>query len=67
MRTDNDSENLISTAKDGGGGDKILGFQSIVLQGEWCGEGIQKNRLKLKKPEWFVFIARVDDKTIISI
>lgn len=50
-----------------GGGDKILGFQSIVLQGEWCGEGIQKNRLKLKKPEWFVFIARVDDKTIISI
>jgi RNA ligase (TIGR02306 family) len=37
-------------------------IQSIVLQGEWCGEGIQKNRLKLKTPEWFVFTARVNDK-----
>nr|WP_297708599.1 RNA ligase family protein [uncultured Butyrivibrio sp.] len=35
---------------------------TLVLQGEWCGEGIQKNRLKLKSPEWFVFTARVDDK-----
>ena len=38
------------------------GLSTLVLQGEWCGEGIQKNRLKLKKPEWFVFTARVDDK-----
>ncbi|WP_036613398.1 RNA ligase (ATP) [Oribacterium sp. P6A1] len=38
------------------------GLSTMVLQGEWCGEGIQKNRLKLKKPEWFVFTARVDDK-----
>ncbi len=38
------------------------GLSTIVLQGEWCGEGIQKNRLKLKKPEWFVFTARIDDK-----
>lgn len=35
---------------------------TLVIQGEWCGEGIQKNRLKLKSPEWFVFTARVDDK-----
>ena len=38
------------------------GLSTMVLQGEWCGEGIQKNRLKLMKPEWFVFTARVDDK-----
>lgn len=38
------------------------GLSSLVLQGEWCGEGIQKNRLRLKKPEWFVFTARADDK-----
>ncbi len=37
-------------------------ISTLVLQGEWCGEGIQKNRLKLKSPEWFVFTARVDDK-----
>ena len=41
---------------------KEKGISSIVLQGEWCGEGIQKNRLKLKTPEWFVFTARIDDK-----
>lgn len=35
---------------------------TFVLQGEWCGEGIQKNHLKLKSPEWFVFTARIDDK-----
>ncbi len=27
----------------------------IAIQGEFCGAGIQKNRLKLKKPEWYVF------------
>lgn len=37
-------------------------LSTLVLQGEWCGEGIQKNRLKFKKPEWFVFTARTDDK-----
>lgn len=29
--------------------------KNIVVQGEFCGEGIQKNRLRLKKPEWYVF------------
>lgn len=29
--------------------------RNLVLQGEFCGEGIQKNRLKLKTPEWYVF------------
>lgn len=31
--------------------------RNIVLQGEFCGEGIQKNRIGLKKPEWYVFNA----------
>lgn len=35
---------------------KILSLgKNIVFQGEFCGEGIQKNRLRLKKPEWYVF------------
>lgn len=29
--------------------------RNLILQGEFCGEGIQKNRLKLKAPEWYVF------------
>jgi len=28
---------------------------NIAIQGEFCGSGIQKNRLKLVKPEWYVF------------
>lgn len=35
---------------------KKLGYD-FVLQGEFCGAGIQKNRLRLMKPEWFVFTA----------
>ena len=28
---------------------------SMIVQGEWCGAGIQKNRLQLKQPKWFFF------------
>ena len=28
---------------------------SVTIQGEFCAPGIQKNRLKLKEPEWYVF------------
>ena len=31
------------------------GLPDIAIQGEFCGAGIQKNRLKLTKPEWYVF------------
>lgn len=34
----------------------------IAIQGEFCAPGIQKNRLKLTKPEWYVFTV-VDMKT----
>ena len=32
-----------------------LGLSDVAIQGEFCGAGIQKNRLKLVKPEWYVF------------
>lgn len=41
-----------------------LGCRSIVIQGEYAGPGIQKNRLKLMKPEWFVFDIRIDGKRV---
>lgn len=31
------------------------GLSNLAIQGEFCGGGIQKNRLKLKHPEWYVF------------
>ena len=32
-----------------------LGMDNLTIQGELCGGGIQKNKLKLKEPEWYVF------------
>ncbi len=32
-----------------------LGLDNIAIQGEFCGAGIQKNPLKLAKPQWYVF------------
>ncbi len=43
---------------------KRMGWNSIVLQGEFCAPGIQKNRLRLKKPEWFVFTIIIDGKRV---
>jgi len=40
------------------------GLHSLVLQGEFCGEGIQSNRLRLKKPEWYVFTVREDGQRV---
>lgn len=36
-------------------GAAVLGLKNVAVQGEFCGEGIQKNRLKLFSPDWFVF------------
>lgn len=41
---------------------KEHGFTTLTIQGELCAPGIQNNRLKLKKPEWYVFTIRVDGK-----
>lgn len=37
-------------------------MQSLVIQGEFCAPGIQKNRLKLRTPKWYVFTLIVDGK-----
>jgi RNA ligase (TIGR02306 family) len=36
----------------------------LTIQGEFCAPGIQKNRLKLLKPEWYVFTIRENGKRI---
>lgn len=39
-------------------------LDSFVIQGEFCGPGIQKNRLKLIKPEWYVFTIIINNKRV---
>ena len=40
------------------------GLKTLTIQGEYCGPGILKNRLKLVKPEWYVFTVRENDKRV---
>lgn len=37
---------------------------SLTVQGEFCAPGIQKNPLRLAKPEWYVFTIIIDGKRI---
>ncbi len=39
-------------------GAKAVGLKNLAVQGEFCGEGIQKNPLKLVTPAWYVFTLR---------
>ena len=39
-------------------------IKTLTIQGELCAPGIQKNRLKLAKPEWYVFNVRVNGKRV---
>lgn len=41
-----------------------LGLRQFTIQGEFCAPGIQKNRLKLVKPEWYVFTVRENGKRV---
>ena len=43
---------------------KKYNFNTFVIQGELCAPGIQKNRLKLVKPEWYVFTIIIDGKRV---
>ena len=43
---------------------KRFDISSIVLQGEFCAPGIQKNRLKLQKPDWYVFTVIIEGERI---
>lgn len=36
----------------------------ITIQGELCAPGIQQNRLKLSRPEWYVFTIRLDGQRV---
>ena len=50
--------------------DKLISFltkenlNSITIQGELCAPGIQKNPLKLKSPEWYVFTIMENEKRV---
>ena len=39
-------------------------LRTLTIQGEFCAPGIQKNRLRLTKPEWYVFTVREDGKRV---
>lgn len=39
-------------------------LSTLTIQGEFCGAGIQKNRLKLAKPEWYVFTIMENGKRV---
>ena len=39
-------------------------IKTLTIQGELCAPGIQKNRLKLAKPEWYVFTVRINGKRV---
>ena len=41
-----------------------LGLTTLTIQGELCAPGIQRNRLKLIKPEWYVFTIRENGKRV---
>ena len=43
---------------------QFLKCERIYVIGEWCGAGIQKNKLSLKKPAWFPFTVGVNDKRV---
>ncbi len=40
------------------------GLKTLTVQGELCAPGIQQNRLRLAKPEWYVFTIREDGKRV---
>lgn len=43
---------------------KEQGAKTLTIQGEFCAPGIQQNRLKLQRPEWYVFTVRIDGKRV---
>ena len=43
---------------------KENGLRVLTIQGELCAPGIQQNRLRLTRPEWYVFTIREDGKRV---
>lgn len=42
----------------------VHGVKTLTIQGEFCAPGIQRNRLKLTKPKWYVFTVRVNGSRV---
>lgn len=67
---DDDSNSFYKLVKERGWVEKIKAYAAehnimpFTLQGELCAPGIQRNRLKLIKPEWYVFTVRENGKRI---
>lgn len=40
------------------------GLKTLTIQGELCAPGIQSNRLRLVKPEWYVFTVRENGRRV---
>ena len=43
---------------------KANNLKTLTIQGELCAPGIQKNRLRLTKPEWYVFTVRENGERV---
>ena len=43
---------------------KDCNLDTFTIQGEFCAPGIQKNRLRLSQPEWYVFTIRENGKRV---
>lgn len=43
---------------------KAQGLRTLTIQGEFCAPGIQQNRLRLSRPEWYVFTIRENGKRV---
>lgn len=43
---------------------KENGIKTMTIQGEWCGAGIQKNRLGLIKPDWLIFTVYENERRV---
>jgi len=39
-------------------------LKTLTVQGEFCAPGIQKNPLRLTKPEWYVFTVRINGQRV---
>ena len=43
---------------------KLFQADRIYVIGEWCGQGIQSNKIGLKRPCWYPFTANVDGRRL---
>ncbi len=67
---DDGSSSFYKVVKERGYREKIAdfvraqGLKTLTIQGELCAPGSQQNRLRLTKPEWYVFTIREDGKRL---